>query len=291
MYGRGIEKRDIFRDDEDRKEFHRRLRFNLKRAGAFCPAWAFLPNHFHFLFYSEGGVLSSFMHRLMSGYSIYFNKKHKRAGHLFQNRFRSSWIRSERYLLEAVRYIHLNPIRAGIVPTLEKLSEYPWTGHREVLASSSWVWADIPYLEGCFGGDSLEIRKSNYLRFLEMGLSADPGVSFSDGSPDEEDGECPPIPELPGCGEQKGQWQEFVHVATRICNHLAVPQANLWQRRRDRKSAAARRMILQKCCGDLGISMRDVCAWMGITRAGGAYLLRTSRRLEDRPERPPHEKL
>jgi len=289
VYGRGIEKRDIFRDDDDRKEFRLRIKFNLKRAGASCLAWAFLPNHFHLLFHSREGILSTFMHRLMSGYSLYFNRKHKRAGHLFQNRFRSSLIRSERYLLEAIRYIHLNPVRAGLVRTLEELAEYPWSGHRDLLGSVDRLWPDMPFPEEFFGGTTLEDRKDNYLRFLEMGLKADPAVSFSDGSPESEDeADFRKHVEFSGRGEGDGKREEFLRIAARACRHLAIPPAHLWQNRRNRISTAARRLILKECCGNIGIPMRDVCAWLGITHAGGAYLLRTSNRHTTR--HPGHEK-
>ena len=73
------------------------------------------------------------MRRLMTGYAVTFNKKHKRSGHLFQNRYKSIVCEEDAYLLELVRYIHLNPLRAKLVQELKELDKYPWTGHSAIL--------------------------------------------------------------------------------------------------------------------------------------------------------------
>ncbi len=73
------------------------------------------------------------MRRLMSGYAVIFNRRHRRAGHLFQNRYKSVICEEDPYLLELIRYIHLNPLRAGLVKDLKELDRYPWTGHSAIL--------------------------------------------------------------------------------------------------------------------------------------------------------------
>lgn len=69
------------------------------------------------------------MRRLMTAYAGYFNQRHHRSGHLFQNRYKSVVCEEDPYLLELVRYIHLNPLRSGLVKDLEELENYPWCGH------------------------------------------------------------------------------------------------------------------------------------------------------------------
>lgn len=286
VYGRGIEKREIFRDDGDRKELRRRILLNLERSRAYCLAWAFLPNHFHLLFHSQNGVLSKFMHCLMSGYSLYFNRKHARVGHLFQNRFRSSLIRSEPYLLEAIRYIHLNPVRAGVVPTLADLSAYPWAGHREILSSNEPLWADFPFIRGFFGGKTVREGKENYVKFLEMGLGADPSVSFSDRFLSDEEVEQEDWAIAREGNDGEGDKNEFLRVASRVCRELGIPPGHVLRNRRDRLSANARRAILTECVTRKGIPLRTVSSWLGITNAGGAYLLRTLFRMAGRDLEP-----
>ena len=73
------------------------------------------------------------MRRLMTGYAVTFNKRHKRSGHLFQNRYKSIVCEEDPYLLELIRYIHLNPLRAKLVQDLKELDKYPWTGHSAIL--------------------------------------------------------------------------------------------------------------------------------------------------------------
>jgi len=130
---RGIERRDIFKDDKDRKAFLDRLALILEETQTQCYAWALIPNHFHLLLRTGPTPLSKVMRRLMTGYAVTFNKRHKRSGHLFQNRYKSVICEEDPYLLELIRYIHLNPLRAGIAKDLKELDRYFWTGHSTIL--------------------------------------------------------------------------------------------------------------------------------------------------------------
>ncbi|MGK2905155.1 MAG: transposase, partial [Desulfuromonadales bacterium] len=125
VMARGIEGRAIFRDDDDREAFLKRLMDGVNKSGGpQLYAWALLSNHFHLLLRSGANLLSPMMQRLMTGHAVTYNRRYKRQGHLFQNRFKSIVVEEEPYFLELVRYIHLNPVRAGIVKTLEELSIY-----------------------------------------------------------------------------------------------------------------------------------------------------------------------
>ena len=115
---RGIERRKIFRNNNDREDFIERLAVLCPATQTSCYAWAFLSNHAHFLFRTGTAPLSKLMRRLLTGYVIGFNHRHRRRGQLFQNRFKSIVCQEDAYLRELVRYIHLNPIRAGIFNTL-----------------------------------------------------------------------------------------------------------------------------------------------------------------------------
>jgi REP element-mobilizing transposase RayT len=130
---RGIERRELFRDKKDRKSFLDRLAIILEETKTQCYAWALIPNHFHLLLRTGPAPLSKVMRSLMTGYAVTFNKRHKRIGHLFQNRYKSIVCEEDAYLLELIRYIHLNPLRAGLVRDLKELDKYPWTGHSAML--------------------------------------------------------------------------------------------------------------------------------------------------------------
>ena len=133
VMARGIERRKLFRDDKDRNSFLDRLANILEETQTQCYAWALIPNHFHLLIRTGPTPLSKVMRRLMTGYAVTFNKRHKRSGHLFQNRYKSVICEEDQYLLELIRYIHLNPLRARLVQDLKELDKYPWTGHSAVL--------------------------------------------------------------------------------------------------------------------------------------------------------------
>jgi len=133
IMARGIERRKIFFDDKDRESFLERFAGILEETQTQCYAWALIPNHFHLLLRTGPTPLRNVMRRLMTGYAVTFNKRHKRSGHLFQNRYKSVICEEDPYLLELIRYIHLNPLRAGLVKDLKELDKYPWTGHSAIL--------------------------------------------------------------------------------------------------------------------------------------------------------------
>jgi len=109
---RGIERKAIFKDDADKDNFLEHLKNILTDSNTSCFAWALIPNHFHLLLRTGRVPISTVMRRLLTGYAMYFNRKHNRVGHLFQNRYKSILCQEDAYMLELVRYIHLNPLRA-----------------------------------------------------------------------------------------------------------------------------------------------------------------------------------
>ena len=137
---RGIEKKPIVDDVKDRKEFVNRLGILSTEEKTAIYAWALMNNHAHILLRSGPGGLSRFMRRLLSGYAIYYNHRHRRHGHLFQNRFKSIICEEDAYFQELVRYIHLNPIRARIVQTMSKLGKYAWCGHSVIIGKRKLDW-------------------------------------------------------------------------------------------------------------------------------------------------------
>jgi REP element-mobilizing transposase RayT len=100
---RGIERQNIFKDNQDRGNLLQRLGSLLQETGASCYAWAFLPNHAHFLLRTGVVSLATLMRRLLTGYAVSFNRRHRRWGHLFQNRYKSIVCQEEVYFQELVR--------------------------------------------------------------------------------------------------------------------------------------------------------------------------------------------
>lgn len=107
----------------------------------------------------------------MTGYAVTFNLIHQRSGHLFQNRYRSIICNKDEYLLELVRYIHLNPVRAGLVKTIEELDHYPWTGHSVLMGYQRWEGQEVDEILGFFSGGRGRLKgRQEYHRFIADGL-------------------------------------------------------------------------------------------------------------------------
>jgi len=167
---RGIERRKIFRSDYDRINFLNRLSELIRKTKTDCFAWAILPNHAHLLLRTGLVPVSVFMSRLLTGYAAWFNKKYRRHGQLFQNRYKSILCQEDPYLKELVRYIHLNPLRAKLVGAIDELDKHPWCGHSVLMNKTKQPWQNIEYVYRLFSEQKTEARK-RYREFVEKGIS------------------------------------------------------------------------------------------------------------------------
>ena len=167
---RGIERGKIFRSDFDRDNFLKRLSALIPETQTDCFAWALIPNHIHLLLRTGSVPISVLMSRLLTGYAVWFNKKYRRHGQLFQNRFKSILCQEDPYLKELVRYIHLNPLRAGLVVDMNALDNYLWCGHSVLMAKNKQTWQNIDYVYGLFSGQTRQARQL-YRVFVEKGIA------------------------------------------------------------------------------------------------------------------------
>jgi REP element-mobilizing transposase RayT len=166
---RGLERRVIFVDDVDRADFVARMATLAEQGGWTVYAWALLPNHAHLLVRTGSRPLPRCMRSLLTGYAGAFNRRHTRVGHLFQNRYKSIVVEEEPYLLELVRYLHLNPIRVKVIPDLRRLSRYPWTGHSALLGTVPRPWQATGTILSQLGPTTPRARKA-YQAFAAAGL-------------------------------------------------------------------------------------------------------------------------
>ncbi|MBU4304052.1 MAG: transposase [Candidatus Omnitrophica bacterium] len=132
IIGRGIERRAIFKEEADKSLFLKIIKGQLSKSSVQIYAWSIMDNHFHILLQTGKTGLSEFMRRILTGYAVNYNKIYNRTGHLFQNRYKSILCDKDEYLLRLIRYIHLNPVKAGVID-INSLYRYDWTGHREIL--------------------------------------------------------------------------------------------------------------------------------------------------------------
>lgn len=136
---RGINKQDIFLDDQDKKKLRREILKTKEKFGYLLYAYVIMPNHVHLVIYDEKNNLSKSMQSLLIRFSEYVNKKYERVGHLFQGRFKSKIINNEEYLNTVIKYIHYNPEKAGIA----KYNEYNWSSYQEYIDEKKYKITDV----------------------------------------------------------------------------------------------------------------------------------------------------
>lgn len=295
VMARGIERVKVFRDERDRADFLARLG-SLCHSGALTVyAWALLPNHFHLLVRTGRQPLARSMRKLLTGYVVNFNRRHKRVGHLFQNRYKSILCEEEPYLLELTRYIHLNPLRAGLVPSVAKLNAYPWTGHAALLGWVERAWQDTEMILAHFGRRRKEAVK-RYMAFVREGVAqgrrpelVGGGLVRSAGGWSEVlalrrkgakvasdarilgSGEF--IEELLGEAEQRlketlrfsAKLPELGSLARKIAAREGVTEAELRSGSRARRVGRGRQVFSQVAVRKLGYSGAEVARFLGVT--------------------------
>jgi REP element-mobilizing transposase RayT len=159
---RGNEKKDIFRSKKDREKFLSYLSSAWERHGAVFHAYCLMSNHFHLMVETPLGNLSRIMKHINGSYTTYFNVRHNRVGHLFQGRYKALLVQADAYAAELSRYIHLNPVRAKMVPSPE---EYQWSSCRQYLEGTEPSWLSTRLVLGYFGTED-EDRRRNYRDYL-----------------------------------------------------------------------------------------------------------------------------
>jgi len=138
---RGNDRRAIFNDDFDRTMYLGFLAEAVKRFGWSVTAWVLMTNHFHLVIQTPEPNLSRGMHWLNSSYVGWFNRRHRRSGHLFEGRFKSFLIEKERYFRRVLRYVVLNPVRAKMVARPE---DHPWSSYRATAGlEAAPEWLDV----------------------------------------------------------------------------------------------------------------------------------------------------
>jgi len=139
---RGNEQKDIFKNRRDREKFIQYLESSVTRYGAIVHAYCLMSNHYHLLLETREANLPEIMRHINGAYTNYYNTKRKRVGHLFQGRYKAVLIEADEYLMELSRYIHLNPVRAGMTTMPE---EHSWSSYRDYIGvrpTPSWLRID-----------------------------------------------------------------------------------------------------------------------------------------------------
>jgi len=306
---RGIEKRKIFEDDKDRDQFIKRLGDILTEAETPIYAWVLIPNHVHLLLKTGLTPIAIIMSRLLTGYAGYFNRRHRRHGHLFQNRYKSILCQEEPYFRELVRYIHLNPLRAKLVRELKALDKNPYSGHSAMLGSVKRDWQQVDYVLGFFGKTKSAARRA-YRHFVEKGVSQGRRHELTGGGLVRSLGGWTAFRALRGDSERiKGDERilgdsDFVEavlreadeqlerryqlktrgfdleqVAERVAQVLDIPLEIVWEKSRRPQVAVARSLLCYWASKELGMSMTDLAKRLNLTQPAISIAARRGERI------------
>lgn len=175
---RGNNGQPIFFSEADRIRMCLLIQQGVERFGHTIYAFCFMSNHIHLALRVADTNISQIMQHLAFRYARYINRKQKRVGHLFQGRFKSIVIDEERYLKELVRYIHLNPVRAGLVKSPDK---YSWSSHKAYMQKDSILWISHDRVLKCFN-PYLSGALNEYERYILNGIGIETELDFKSGS-------------------------------------------------------------------------------------------------------------
>ena len=309
IIARGIEKKPIFKDDADRNNFLDRLAKILEETKTPCYAWAIMPNHFHLLLKTGLKPISMLMRQLLTGHAVYFNRRHKRHGHLFQNRYKSILCQEDAYLLELVRYIHLNPLRAGIVDDLKELARYPFCGHSAVTGKHVYHWQYTNYVLGFFHKRKSAAKKA-YLQFVANGVPLGRRPEFTGGGLVRSAGGWAALAgmrsanlrmvsdeRILGDGDfvestlktanenmerryrLKAAGFDLDTVAKRVAQLLELPFGDIWEKSKRPRVVMARDMVCYWGNTELGISMTTLSKKFGLSQPAISIAVRRGEKL------------
>jgi putative transposase len=172
VYSRAVEGRSIFSDPREAEELLGRFDLLIPRTGARVFAWALMPTHFHLLLECGREPLHILMQSILSGFCTTFNRRNGHRGHVFMSRFHSILVDKDSYYTNLLRYIHLNPVRAGLVPSLHELCSYPYTGHPGISGGFARTFHDADGALSLLAG-SRETALAAYERLLCTAVPAD----------------------------------------------------------------------------------------------------------------------
>ena len=297
IIARGIERRKIFQDDHDLNNFLDRLGGILNETQTHCYAWATIPNHFHLLLRTGSTPISTVMRRLLTGYAGSFNRRHRRYGHLFQNRYKSFLCQEDKYFLELVRYLHLNPLRANLVKDLKQLDTSPYSGHSVLMGKRKKVWQDTGYVLKLFHNRKTLARR-RYREFVKKGIAAGRRSDLVGGGLVRSAGGWSAVKALRKAkmhlkGDErilgdsdfvlqvlktanevlenkyhlKAQGMDIEKIAQRVAELLDISLSEVWSQGKYRKIVNARSLLCFWAVRELGVGMSSLARRLKITPA------------------------
>ena len=257
VISRGNQRQDIFLDEKDLKTYLSYLSEYKIRYPFRLYAYALMKNHFHLLLEVEEIPLSKIMQSLLFRYTRYFNKRYGKVGHLFQGRYRAILCDKDAYLLELVRYIHLNPVRAKVVMESER---YSWTGHLSYLGKVRDGLVEEDFVLGQFGHNK-SLARRRYRQFILEELHSGHQEKYYKVKDQRYLGEESFIDRI---GVKKRDGENALYdipievIAREVSKATGIARSGLYSLTRDREGARGRRMVAYLARAISGHMVRDV---------------------------------
>ena len=309
VIARGIESGKVFQDTTDKRNFLDRLGGILNDTETRCYAWALISNHFHLLLRTGAVPIATVMRRLLTGHALWYNRRHRRYGHLFQNRYKSILCQQDPYLLELVRYIHLNPLRAHLVRDLESLDKYSYCGHSAIMGRRHNDWQNTEAVLRLFG-EKISFARRQYRVFLQKGIALGKredliggGLIRSSGGwanvkamrhakifqkADERilgDGDF--VEQVLAAAEEemarkyalKEKGVNLDRVSELVAELFDLPPSELWLPGKHRRRVQARSVLCYWACRELGISMSELSRRLNMSVMAVSYAVQRGEKL------------
>jgi REP element-mobilizing transposase RayT len=291
VMSRGIDGMPIFRSDADRTAFLAILSNQLQKSGYQLYAWVLMPNHYHLVLRTTDYPLAACMRSVNSRYAQYFRKQLSTRGYLFQDRYKSIVTQDQNYVEELIRYVHLNPVRAGICKSIDALDSYQWCGHSVLMGRQDAPYQNTADVLRRFGS-SLVSQRQAYRRFLEEGLSQTGDVVSLIR---EANGECEDR-HSSSCwvignhdfvqqvmkdqqarrvrlARHAREGQDIEHIAEKVTAALGLAAADLRSKGRDSPSSVARKICAHHAHRLHGIPVRQIADYLGVSSSAVSQML------------------
>jgi REP-associated tyrosine transposase len=222
---RGNAGQPVFIDDADRYRFYLLMQEVTVKFGCRVHAFCCMTNHIHIALQVGTLPLSRIMQNISLRYTTWINRKYHRTGHVFQGRYKAILLDADSYLLELVRYIHLNPVRAGIV---SQPTEYPWSGHNTYLGKEELPWLTTEWVLSQLSAE-ISLARKGYYEFVLAGMDECRRSKFNSGLLEGRilGDDCFADEVLQKAGQQRRHPKTLYEIVGAVCHHLGIPPDEL----------------------------------------------------------------
>ena len=238
---RGNAGQNVLQEDQDYLRFYRLIEEGQKRYAHRIHAFCLMPNHVHIVIQVGETPLSRIIQNLSQRYTLWINRKHEKSGHVFQGRYKAIVIDVDSYLLELIRYIHLNPVRAGLVSLPE---HYPWSSDKSYTDEIKHSWLTTDWVLSKFS-DNRTLARKRYKKFLYEGLGERRRIEFHHGTAEGRILGNDRFLEatLEKANQRTVKSPDIERIIRQVCRHFKIKETDMVTAGKSRKTASARAIL------------------------------------------------